>query len=174
MSSSIIILIKGYNSNNYWDDFNMSTDRIHEMEQIKLLFQKNILTHENITSFSNIQNKTNKKNILIIGELTYGTGNLITGKRLKKIISELGYNTFIYNVKYINESKDLDEIKYIEKLENFLIKKQIHLIFGIHIWRSGKVLNFLYSRKKLKIPYCLIVSGTDANVFIYVFNFYIG
>jgi hypothetical protein len=102
-----------------------------------------------------------------MGDLTYGTGNMITARRLKNIISNMGYTTYLYNVKYINESSPEQQNLILDRLLNLLLNKKIHFIIGIHLWRSGRVLNIL-KKKNFMLPYCLLVSGTDANIFLEV------
>jgi len=98
-----------------------------------------------------------KKNILLIGDFTYGTGNLITAQRLKKILNDLGYNIFVYNIKYLlsgeNNSNDF--------LKKLLVKNNINLIIGINVWRSGKIIYDLLNestekKSKLHIKYNII------------------
>jgi hypothetical protein len=126
------------------------------------------LIRVDLISYQQLENeRTNKSfNVLIMGELTYGTGNLITGKRLRNIFDKLGYNVFMYNVKYINESEDIDT--YLNRIKHLLINNRIHLIVGIHLWRSGRVISLIREKLNFKIPSILVVSGTDANVFINV------
>jgi hypothetical protein len=147
----------------------MSEDRNHELQTIPSFFGQ-VISRDNLISLNQLCNdvSSDRFNILVMGELTYGTGNLITGKRLKNIFSRLGYKTFMYNVKYINECSAGEEDRYLDKLKNLIINEQIHMIVGIHLWRSGRVINLLREKCKLKIPNVLIVSGTDANVFINV------
>jgi len=160
----------------YWDDFNCSQDRIHEKETMEMIFSNLNSARDNIYNFElknyyDLPSKTNidKYNILIIGNLTYGTGNYITALRLRKFMKDLNYNSYLYNIKNINQAEN-EKIQYqlMKKLELFIIKNKIHLIIGIHILRSGSVLSLLNKNKDflLKIPYCLITAGTDANEFI--------
>lgn len=77
-----------------------------------------------------------KNNILILGDLTYGTGNLITAQRLKKVFDKLGHKSFIYNIRYLLSGESND----FENLQKFVLNKKIGLIVGINIWRSGKII----------------------------------
>jgi hypothetical protein len=140
------------------------------MNMIPLFFD-GLLSKDQLISFQELSDErvSGQFNILIMGELTYGTGNLITGKRLKNIFSKLDFSVFSYNVQYINSClNEEEEDDYLEKLYKSLINKKIHMIVGIHLWRSGRVINLIREKLKLKIPNVLIVSGTDANVFINV------
>jgi len=133
--------------------------------------KKKIIKKENLINFSDIEIKRNfkfeekenfftemkKKNILLIGDFTYGTGNLITAQRLKKILNDLGYNIFVYNIKYLlsgeNNSNDF--------LKKLLVKNNINLIIGINVWRSGKIIYDLLNeatekKSKLHIKYNII------------------
>ena len=133
--------------------------------------KKKIIKNENLINFSDIEIKRNfkfeekenfftemkKKNILLIGDFTYGTGNLITAQRLKKILNDLGYNIFVYNIKYLlsgeNNSNDF--------LKKLLVKNNINLIIGINVWRSGKIIYDLLNestekKSKLHIKYNII------------------
>lgn len=168
MSSSNTILIQGCHSKDYWDEFNMSTDRDHEMKQIEQIFEEGIIRKDQLISFSDLENESDRYNILIMGDLTYGTGNLITARRLRDIMSNMGYNCYLYNVKYCNDANPGEQMRYLDRLAKMLKNKKIHLIFGIHLWRTGRILNMLNDRNNVKLPYCLIVSGTDANIFIEV------
>jgi hypothetical protein len=78
----------------------------------------------------------NNKNILILGDITYGTGNLITAQRLKKIYKDLGYNSFFYNVRFLLSEENND----YNQLKKFILNKRIGLIVGINIWRAGKII----------------------------------
>ena len=87
-----------------------------------------------------------KKNILLIGDFTYGTGNLITAQRIKKIFNELGYNVFIYSIQYLLSGENESNIF----LKKFLLKNQISLIVGINVWRSGKIIyDLLYGENDI-------------------------
>ena len=126
----------------------------------------------NLASFSNLSvaNYSNL-NIVILGDLTYGTGNSISAKRLKTIFTSLNYPTYIFNVKYLNSTENLDID--ISILKNFIVQKRINLIIGINLWRAGRIINCL--KKKfvndiyLDLKYFIILAGTDANIFINVF-----
>jgi predicted glycoside hydrolase/deacetylase ChbG (UPF0249 family) len=147
----------------YWDEFNSSDDRLLEKENLKLL---NNIQIEKI-SFNDLKLKNEEKfRILILGDFTFGTGNSITAIRLQNIFKKLKFSVFLYNIKFINNSPET-EIENIKNLEKFIINKKINFIVGIHLWRSGKIINRLRNENKyLKIPYILIVAGTDANSFI--------
>lgn len=86
------------------------------------------------------------KNILILGDITYGTGNLITAQRLKKIFKDLGNNSFFYNIRYLlsKESEDYEQLK------KFILNKRISLVVGINIWRAGKIIYDLMQECKIK------------------------
>ncbi len=147
----------------------MSRERLHEKETIENYFKRNI---HYIKPFSSITSDCEDKlNILILGDLTYGTGNCITAKRLKKIFNGLGYNTYLFNVKCLNSFENTKEIE-VESLINFILSKRIHLIVGINLWRAGRI---IYTLKKttekeifIDLKYLMILSGTDANLFINV------
>jgi hypothetical protein len=165
VSSSKSFLIQGYRSEDYWDDFNKSEDREHEMIQIQKFFEEEIITKDQLVTFRDIEIQCNTYNIMIMGDLTYGTGNMITAKRLKSMFSDMGYTVYLYNVKYSNESSKEEEMIYINRLLNFMLRKKIHIVFGIHLWRSGRILNILREKKGFQVPYCLLIAGTDANLF---------
>jgi predicted glycoside hydrolase/deacetylase ChbG (UPF0249 family) len=149
----------------YWDEFNVSQDRVYE-KNFLLNYQR--FNNYNFCNFLDLPFKTttNLFNILIIGDFTYGTGNSITAIRIQKILQSLNCNAFLYNSSYINKKfKDENCLKYLTKL---IQKKKIHMIFGIHLWRSGRVINLLREKTLYRIPYILIASGTDANHFIHL------
>lgn len=165
----------------YWDDFNSSNDRIHEKKILEKYFihkrekeQINFVNFLDLTeSYFQVKNdiiitNNNKQNILLIGDFTFGTGNSTTAIRLQSIFQKLEYNVFLYNIKYINNDSKLED-RFYKSLQKFIINKKINLIIGIHLWRSGRVLNKLRKLKEnflISSPYILIVSGTDANDFI--------
>ncbi len=149
----------------------MSRDRLHEKETIESYFKKNI---HNLKPFSSIATDCGDKlNILILGDLTYGTGNSITAKRLKKIFNGLGYNTYLFNVKYLNTFENTKDVE-VMSLINFILSKKIHLIVGINLWRAGRIIHSLKKSTQKEIfidlKYLIILSGTDANIFINVIS----
>ena len=90
---------------------------------------------------NNLFENINKHNILILGDITYGTGNLITAQRLKKIFDNLGYRSFYYNIRYLlsGENNNYDNLK------KFILNKKISLVVGINIWRAGKIIYDLFN-----------------------------
>lgn len=86
-----------------------------------------------------------KINILIIGDFTYGTGNLITAQRMRKIFEDLNYKTFFYNIKYLL-SVERDNFNHLKR---FIVNKKIRLIIGINVWRSGKIIYQLLNDNKI-------------------------
>lgn len=126
----------------------------------------------NLASFSNLSVANySSLNIVILGDLTYGTGNSISAKRLKTIFTSLNYPTYIFNVKYLNSTENLDID--ISILKNFIVQKRINLIIGINLWRAGRIINCLMNKFVndiyLDLKYFIILAGTDANIFINVF-----
>jgi predicted glycoside hydrolase/deacetylase ChbG (UPF0249 family) len=171
--------VKGY----AWDEWDLLADREHEFLELYKL-NKNLAKYDdiNLVSYHNISNinKNNKKKIIILGELTYGTGNSITANRISKLISE-DYETYLINVNPINSA-----IKNNSLLKSYLINQFIleynninpDLILGINLYRAGLLLNELNRMKinqinsnnlisKLQIaPHILLIAGTDVNVFL--------
>ncbi len=86
------------------------------------------------------------KNILIMGDITYGTGNLITAQRLKKIFKDLGLNSFFYNIRYLLSKENTD----YDLLKKFILNKRIELVVGINVWRAGKIIYDLMHECKIK------------------------
>lgn len=139
-----------------WDDFNKSDDRLYEKQTLEGMFSKGILRQEQLFKFSDLKPNFGNFSILIIHDTIYGTGNSITAGRLCNIFKDLNYNSYIYNIKFHNGN--------VECLINFILNNKIHLVIGINVWRSSELIKHI--QKKIKIPYALIISGTDANVFI--------
>jgi len=101
------------------------------------IFKESELINFSDLEYSGIEvENINTKNILILGDITYGTGNLITAQRMKRIFNKLGYNSFLFNIRYLlsGENKDYTLLK------KFIKNKNIGLIVGINIWRSGKII----------------------------------
>lgn len=147
----------------------MSSDRLHEKNTIESFFKNE---RYNLSSFSKMSIKhSDTFNILILGDLTYGTGNSISAKRLKKIFTILNYPTYIFNVKYLNSFENHNDID-VTNLENFIISKRINLIVGINLWRAGRIINCLMKKSLneifIELKYFIILAGTDANIFINV------
>ena len=84
---------------------------------------------------------------MIIGDFTYATGNQITAQRLRKIFKKLNVISYIYNIRYLL-SGESDDYNILEK---FILNKNINLIIGINIWRSGNILHKLISEKSSKL-----------------------
>jgi hypothetical protein len=160
---------------------------MHEKNTLEKLYENKILKENQIINFSDLEypvmeKNTNSINILILGDITYGTGNLITAQRMKRIFNNLGFNTFIYNIRYLLS----EENKNYKNLKKFIKNMKIGLFIGINIWRSGKIIHHLLNDSKLVclnsftgdsdgipnlikvIPFFFIVAGTDANCFIKV------
>lgn len=165
----------GYPSkNNFWDDFNCSQDRLVELDNLNNIFSSQKIIDKNyLKNFTDLENfvDCNRFNILIMGDITFGTGNSITAIRLKNLFKSLNFKCYLYNLKYLNKETDPNKNDQLcEKFEDFLLNKKIHLMIGINIWRSSKILNYLLTKKNktptILIPYILITAGTDANVYL--------
>jgi hypothetical protein len=146
------------------------------MQTLKKIMSSDFIKHHyKLSSFRQLNSHSfddREKNILILCDLTYGTGNAISALRYCKILSESNYVPFLHNVKYINSYKE-ETVEFrnsLNILKNVIKYKKINLILGLNIWRSGRIINILRKDDKNyeKIPYALIVSGTDANHFILV------
>jgi len=113
----------------------MSEEREYEMKQITEFFDKKILTKDQLISFYDIIGKVNsgQHTVAIIGDFTYGTGNSTTAIRLRKIMRELGYKCFIYNLNVFNDLNEGSKtfLHEINKLEIFLANNRVSLILGI-------------------------------------------
>lgn len=105
--------------------------------------KRNLINYTDLEYFDSFSVKTDlkeiyeRKNILILGDITYGTGNLITAQRLRKIFKDLGYNSFFYNTRFLLSGENND----YEKLKKFIFNKHISLIVGINVWRAGKIIH---------------------------------
>jgi len=150
----------------------MSADREHEKAQIFDFHTKNIITKSDLCNFNDIVDWSNPSqlSIAIIGDFTYGTGNLITAVRLRKIMKDIGYKCFNYNLNIFHHLSENTEAynDEINKLELFLINNRISFIMGIHLWRAGRIITSINNKNSIYFPYILVCAGTDANVFVKV------
>jgi hypothetical protein len=104
-----------------------------------LIFSKDYLNKEDYLNDMKIPN------ILILGDLTYGTGNLITAQRVKKILKDLNMRGFYYNIRYLLSGED----ENLENLKKFIINKNISMLIGINVWRAGKIIYDLQNKNDL-------------------------
>ena len=73
------------------------------------------------------------------------------------MFEKLGYQVYLWNA-----SDDLDLETESNDLYKFLVTFGITLVFGINVSRSAIIISKATSR--FKVPYVLMVAGTDANI----------
>lgn len=108
-------------------------------------------------------------NVMICGDLSPASGNLIQCIRVKKSLETMeNVRVFLSNIHILEEEDGLEGI--IEDLERLLLDKRINCVLCVNVWKNAKLFNKIFNRNtiSLNIPYILIIAGTDANVAIKV------
>ena len=105
------------NKDDSWDDFDKSEDRYHEYKELIALKEKFSNKKKiEIKSFIDLPtipiNNHDKANIIIVGELTYATGNNITAQRIKSILNDK-FNISLFSISSITFLVDGLSIKWL-------------------------------------------------------------
>ena len=108
-------------------------------------------------------------NVLICGDLSPASGNLIQCVRVKKSIESMpNIRVFLGNINILEDEIGLEGV--IEDMERLLLDKRINLVLCVNVWKNARIFRKIFDKTKisLDIPYILIIAGTDANVAIKV------
>lgn len=88
--------------------------------------------------------------MLVVASLTKATGNCMTARRMASIAQAAGWETVERDVGAIADAVEMARV--VEEV-------QATAAFGVHLHRAGRL--FI----GLSVPYCLVLGGTDVNVF---------
>ena len=163
----------GFASNDWGDEFNRSKDREFELnviksEEFRLSYEK---YGAKLASFRDLSHSYFELtfNVLICGDLSPASGNLIQCVRVKKSIESMpNTRVFLGNINILEDEDGLEGV--IEDMERLLLDKRIHLVLCVNVWKNARIFRKIFDKTKisLDIPYILIIAGTDANVAIKV------
>lgn len=105
--------------------------------------------------------KVNMANALVLSSLTPHTGNRVTTDRISAALrAATGVTHGRRNRKLLRSvtAADVHEIGSPESLAELLVMKKTSVIFGVHAYRSGRLL------LDCGVPFVVILGGTDVNV----------
>jgi len=89
---------------------------------------------------------------VILAMTTEATGNQVTALRLPRVAEGLGWRAWCLDVREVSGKGDL---------EKYLQRERVDGVLGVHAHRAGRLL------VGSPVPYCILLGGTDANVFVY-------
>ena len=94
-----------------------------------------------------------------------GSGNHTTSVRLATILKSIGFQT----VYYLDVPSDEHSSQEVAKLRRMIQQLTIKLVVGVNLTRTAAQIHRATNPDSLntvvaKVPYILIVAGTDANV----------
>lgn len=105
-----------------------------------------------------------KPGVLIYGKLTPATGNAETARRYAAAWGPLARVRFRPVPDDVSRPDTL--AREVRRLQEFAVREQLDLAFGIHLYRAGTPLAAAFastSDSAPPLPYGLLASGTDAN-----------
>lgn len=168
-----MLLFIGFASNDWGDEFNRSKDREFELNMIKSEEFKNSYEKHGakLASFRDLSHSYFEQtfNVLICGDLSPASGNLIQCVRVKKSIESMpNVRVFLGNINILEEETGLEG--FIDDMEGLLLDKRINLVLCVNVWKNARIFKKIFDKTQisLDIPYILIIAGTDANVAIKV------
>jgi hypothetical protein len=149
------------------DDFAQSQERLYEEQNLCQDDFKQLIQLEEqfqLTSFQSIHGINNKNgttatttnpSIPIIASCNSLSGNLFTALRFRYILCEyLNWTSFIIDTNLLTTTTSTSLLRQLLEDEHTI------LAFGLHALRAGNILDQQLANK---IPYILILGGTDVN-----------
>lgn len=113
-------------------------------------------------------------NVLICGDLSPASGNLIQCMRIKKALESMDKTrVFLSNIHILEQDEGLEGVS--RDLEGLLVDKRINCVICVNVWKNARLFHQIMAESKLGvcIPYILMIAGTDANVAIKVFYYFL-